>query len=299
MKTLKTVLRLCLLGSCFLLTVFICINGWSAVDAPNVPANTNRQDSATTPQLRDPFTELRELERNATPGNLRAAFTNTAVYMRTGAIKIIKRRGDKKFLPELLRALEDERAEVRVEAALTLAAFGEPRGKFALVDEMTKARQAQVKLSSESAGRTFWDTHDLMAWSEGAGALADLGDSSGYDVLRTTMLNGNLGFRGLAVIQLPKFMRFKDKRAEVEHILLMEIDNAIEQIDKARLEHPDRRPAGEIGYFDVVSRLLAGIGGEQQAAKLRSYTQHKEPEVRRYAEAALRAMSRKGDRNQE
>jgi len=297
-RAFRTAPRLCLMGGCALMSVLICTNGWPADNASSPPVSTNQQDPATSPTAksrpRSPYLELKEMERNATPEDLRTALTNSAVFMRTRAIKVIKFRGDKTFIADLSKALEDERAQVRVEAAKALVAFDQPKGKTALVGEMARARQAQVKLSSGKARRTFWDTEDLTAWLDGAGALADLGNKSGYDILKTTILTNDLLLcKSLAAIGVAKFVRFEDQRSDAQRVLFMAADDAVDRIDKRLAENPDRRPAAEIGYFDVVSRMLAQIGGEQEVAKLKLYAQDKDPDVRRYAVAYLHAIERR------
>jgi len=191
----------------------------------------------------------------------------------------------------MLKAMRDERANVRVEAALTLNAFGDPTGKVALVSEMVKAKEAQVKFASGNERHTFWDADDFLWWLKAAGALADLGNSNGYEIVKTTILsNKYLACKTTAIIQVPKFICFNSKRIDAEDVLLSAADDSMARIDQKLAENPDRRPSAELGYFDVVSQMLAQVGGKQEVAKLNLYAQHKDSEVRLYARAALHVI---------
>ena len=280
------------------LLILGCANGWSVDNISGQPVSSNSSNSVLPylPALmaKGPLFAFDEMVRHATPDDLRFELTNNSIAYRTMAIDVIKTRADKAFIADLSRALEDERAQVRVEAALTLDAFGEPKGRIALVNEVTKAKEARARLNQGTVRRTYWDVEDTDAWSKGAGVLADLGDSTGYEVVKTTLLQDDLyGCRMLAVLEIPKFMRFKDKQADAESVLLLTADDAIGRIDKKLAENPDKRPSAQLGYLDVVSRMLAQVGGEQEVAKLKLYAQHKNPDVRFCATAYLHAIERK------
>ncbi len=260
-------------------------------------ASSNPQNSVATPATKAepkmPLLEFQEMFRNASTEDLKSALTNEFVSTRTRAVKVIKRRADKSFVPDLLKSLKDERAQVRVEAAKTLESFGDPAGKAALIAEMPKAKETQDKITTGKVRRTYYDIEDLNAWTDGAGMLAEWDDKSGYTVVKMTVLSNDLIWcKEGAVLQLPKFVRFKDPHIDAEQVLLATADDAVKRVDKQLADKPDHRPGEEIGYFDLVSRMLAKVGGEQEIAKLNLYTQHKNPDVSRYATIGLRIIER-------
>ena len=239
---------------------------------------------------------LQTMERNATPQDLRRYLTNAISYNRYIAIQVIIKRHDQAFIGDLLQSLEDDDAQVRVEAAIALVTLEDPRGRVALSNEMVKARQLQTKLiSSKVKLYDFFEIDALIWWARGAGALADLGDSSGYDILKTNILYiGALGCKSHSVRELPRFIRFKDNHIDAEQLLLSVADDAVSRIDKNLAEHPTIRPSAELGYYALVTKVLAMVGGTQEIARLQLFRQHKNADVRRHAMAGLNELSRRG-----
>jgi len=275
---------------------------------------------------RSPTAVLMDMEQNATSDDLRRDLTNSMTYARTRAIKVIRFRKDKTFLPELSKALQDDRAQVRVEAATTLAALGEPQGKAALVDELAKAKQLQKDLGPSGKFRNYWDLEDTYASIDAAGALADIAETNGYDLLKETILYSNCdACKSLAITKIAKFAQFQDRRADTVQTLLVAADDVMTKIDKCLAANPNiltatnvpayatgmeyvepgnplkgwKVPRANMDYvgakasMDVIARMLAQVGGEQAVAKLQFMAQHKDPSVRFSAEAELRAMNRR------
>jgi len=113
-----------------------------------------------------------------------------------------------------------------------------------------------------------------------------MGNSNGYDVVRTAFLSRDLS----AAIQLPKFMPYGDNSGDIRNLLLVATDDAISKIDQKLAQDPNRSPMAERGTFDVIARILSAVGDERAIAKLKQCTQHKDPKVRFYAKVYLRLI---------
>lgn len=291
--------------------IMVCTTMWSVIhiaygvgsadEVSTVLASTNQQTTGATANIHDQsdipyYVRLKELKRSATLDDVRRYLASPKSLDKYLAIQVINDRRDRTFLGDLSKALEDNTALVRVEAAITLAALNEPKGVTALVNEMGKARQLQAKLISEKVQRfQYADIDALDQWAHGAGALANLGNSSGYDVLKTNLLYiSAFSCKMHSAIELPKFIRFKDSRIDARLLLLTVADDAVSRIDKCLEDNPTVRPSAQIGYFHVISQVLAVVGGTQEVAKLEQYSKHKDADVRRRAAACLHALERQG-----
>jgi len=155
-------------GGCLLTLAPVFASGWAAdiMPIPGPPVSTSATSSPAQidalMKVPQPVERLRIMELNFTPDDLRAALTNSAVFIRTTAVKAIANRGDRALLPDLAKTLQDERAQVRVEAALALDSYGDPSGKVALIAEIVKARQAQINFSSGKVKRNYWASRISM-----------------------------------------------------------------------------------------------------------------------------------------
>ena len=289
-------LRVSFVSGSICLAGLACVPAWAGGEI-GIPFRQGTNSNDITASIlagldrKGPLEKLDEMESNATADDLRAALTNSDVLVRERAATAVGNRADETLIPDLMRALGDERGSVRVEAALALELHSNPAARTALIEEMVKARQVEMKLSSGEMRRTVWVNWDMHAWIKAAGKLADMGNSNGYDFVRATFVDARLeSFRDLAVIQMPEFMQFGNNNVDVRNLLLAATDDAISKIDQKLVQDPNRSPMAELANFDVIARILSAVGDERAIAKLKQCAQHKDPRVRFSAQTYLRLI---------
>jgi HEAT repeat protein len=216
-------------------------------------------------------------------------------WARVVAIRIIKQRKAANYSEDLARQLGHDEVVVRVEAATALATFGDPRGVAALKQELERARRVQQKVLAGIEPLLGKNAIDLGRWMQAAGALADAGDSSGYDVVRLSVLSlGPDGSASIAAHQMPKFARFKHERIDVLPVLLQAMERALKQIDEKIAKASTAEITPEDVYCGDILKALGQVGGAEALAKIQSATKHKRSHVRLTAQGVLDEMKPNG-----
>jgi HEAT repeat protein len=268
---------------------------------PTKPSTAARQSRPHGPAAKGISVRIPDLEEQLrlegfepNEEGLRQALASQA-WASVVATRIIRERKDVRFNKELAQLLEGEEAKVRVEAARALASLGDPKGAAKLRQELELARQVQQRVLAGGEPLQGKNGSDLAVWMEAAGALAEFGDSSGYDVVRLTVLNfGPNGCASVAAFQMPKYVRFKNRRNDVVPALVEAMDRALKQIDDQMAKNQTTELSPEDLYCGAVAQALGRVGGKEAVAKLESATQHKRSYVRSTTRGVLDKMKWNG-----
>jgi hypothetical protein len=249
-----------------------------------------------TPSYED---ELRAEGYEPNSEGYRKALLSDSFWTRVIAIRIIRQRKANEFTEDLRQQLGHPMTVVRVEAGMALASFGDSEGIATLKQELEKARQAQQRVLSGEEALRGKNSSDLSYWVQGAGTLAECGDTSGYEVVKTTLLRFNSdACASSAAWQMPKFARFKDQHTDVLAALTQAMDVALTRIDERASSEPEAEQSPDT-YFNSVAQALGQVGGEQAVAKLKVAAHHRNKHVRLTVKGILDEMERNGQIRQE
>jgi HEAT repeat protein len=207
---------------------------------------------------------------DTTEEGLRSALSTSNTLTRVYAVRVIKEKNIKSLIPDLELLLDDSKSRTRAEAAMALAKLGSPRGLPSLKMEMKTSKEQGVKLDV-------------------AGALAELGDSSGYSVVKACLLDSkNLGLQHMASHQVHKFSGLKGG-ADAQSLYLLGMDAAGRQ---AKSENEKEAKSARVLFRLMVSGL-GMVGDEGAMPKLQEMTQSDDPELREAAERALKTIEKR------
>lgn len=226
---------------------------------------TNRRLSVPTPEE-----QLRSLGIETSPEGLRDTLENTNAPGRIFAVQFIKEQKDKTFTPQLMRLLHEERSSIRVEAAIALATWGETNALEVLRTELHNAKHTGLRLHV-------------------AGALADLGESQGFDFVKSTLLDEHSD-QCYAASLMKKFQRFEKDGIEVLPVLLQAVDMARK---KAEIKESEFQLRTAQSLFGIVAYDLERSDDTRALAKLRDAAASKDPVIRSTAERCVTKIEKR------
>ncbi len=203
--------------------------------------------------------------------DLRNALGNSNLLARVFATQFIKEQNDKAFTSDIKKLLDDKESCVRVEAAMVLAPWGEAKASEVLRSELQTSEDVNVRLRA-------------------AGALADVGDSRGFGLVKATLLDERSPVQTYAATMIQKFARFRGQGIDSLAVQLQAMDIAVKKAEKKESEGAVRQAAW---LFRVLAHDLEQSEDSRAVAKLHEASKSKDPKIRFAAEQSLKRSEQK------
>jgi HEAT repeat protein len=186
--------------------------------------------------------------------------------MRAYAAWRLGERGEKRAIPDLIKVLDDEQLELRLEAALALVRLGDERGRAWL----------QAFFKNSPSGESTVAIYI-------AGALAELGDASGVQFIERVIEQGPWPRRYDAIKVLPAF-----KQAQVD--LVPHLLRALDLAQKDTRSEDKEAVRWAKGGIQLGLDYLQQVGDARALPKAKELSHSDDPEIRSTAEKTLRQL---------
>jgi hypothetical protein len=241
---------------------------------------------------------LAEEGYDATPAGLKRALNCSDNWMKIMALRVIQSQKLDVLMSEVEQQITNPQITVRVEAGIALLALGNPMGSDVLHKEVRQGTALFEDVLSGKRpplGSQVGDASGSTQAIRAAGALADAGDSSGFQLVKTALLIPEYSSAITALVMLPRFARFEPQSETIRilPLLLQAFDDSIKKIENAIAEGKREHNGPEQAYYMAASRVLSEFGGSEAIDRLKKATDHVDHTVREYGRIYLKELEKR------